>query len=158
MEKGKGMICTACSGKILDRLDLPLMVQNNQDPHKTNFCVTVDAAQNISTGVSAKDRSTTIKLLADPKAQRNDFTIPGHSFPLRAVSDLSIRFGHTEAAVGLAEKVGKIPVVAICEILNHEGEKASLEELKHISKTHNIPLVNLEQVKDFLTMSPKSSQ
>ena len=93
------------------------MVPDNNNPHGTNFCVSVDAKNNITTGVSAFDRAETIKLLADKNTKSNDFVIPGHTFPLRAVDDFSTRFGHTECAVGLAKKLKLNPVVVICEIL-----------------------------------------
>ncbi len=150
MEKGKGMICTACSAEVIDTLDLPLMVEENDEPHSTNFCVTVDVKEGITTGVSASDRSKTISMLANPKATRNDFSVPGHTFPLRAVEDFSERFGHTEAAVGLAQKVEKIPVVTICEILNTEGEKATFNEVSLMAEELNLPMMNLVQLKEAL--------
>jgi 3,4-dihydroxy-2-butanone 4-phosphate synthase len=150
LREAQGLICVACADWVLDRLKIPLMVSDNEDRHGTNFCVSVDAKEGITTGVSVFDRCRTIRLLADARATRGDFVLPGHSFPLRAVSDLSVRFGHTEAAVELAKMCGKIPVVAICEILNSRGEKANLEELQSISRQSGIPLVDLETVRQWV--------
>jgi len=150
LEYGKGLICVACSEEVLDRLEIPLMVKNNEDPHHTNFTVSVDAKEGITTGVSAEDRAKTIKLLSNKKSVREDFLIPGHSFPLRAQKDLTKRFGHTEASVELSKKCGKLPVVVICEILNKQGEKATKKELDEISEKFDIPHVNLEDLREVL--------
>lgn len=147
---GKGLICTAAHSTILDRLEIPLMMEANENPHGTNFCMLVDAKEGITTGVSAPDRSKTISLLANPLSKRDDFVIPGHSHPLRAVEDFSKRFGHTEAAVGLAEKLDKYPVVVICEILNEVGEKANFEELVKLSEKFEMPMVNLVDLEGYL--------
>ncbi len=150
LEYGKGLICTACSEEILDRLEIPLMVENNQDPHGTNFTVSVDAKENITTGISAGDRAETIKILSDKKSVQSDFVMPGHSFPLRAKKDLEERFGHTEASVELAKKCKKTEVVVICEILNKDGEKANKKELDLLAEKFNFPHVTLEALKNYL--------
>jgi len=143
----RGMICVACSPEILDRLQIPLMVEQNENPHGTNFCLSLDAKSGVTTGVSAPDRSEAIKILASPTSTRDDCVIPGHTFPLRA-QDPATRFGHTEAAVLLAQQTKSYPVVVICEILNEEGEKASWEELQKLSEEFNIPMVTLEHIKN----------
>jgi len=148
LKYAKGLICTACDEKILDKLEIPLMVKNNKNPHGTNFCVSIDAKKNITTGISAADRAETIRLLTQKKTTKENFIIPGHTFPLKAQNDYKKRFGHTEASVYLAKKCNKIPVVVICEILNEEGEKASQKELLEISKKNNIPIIELQEILD----------
>jgi len=143
----RGMICIACSPEILQKLEIPLMVEANENPHGTNFCVSLDAKSGVTTGVSASDRARAIKILADPQSTRKDFVIPGHTFPLRAETDYTKRFGHTEAALKLAKKTENYPVIVICEILNEVGEKANQEELQKMSKDFEIPMVTLEQLK-----------
>lgn len=143
-----GMICVACEKKILDRLQIPLMTTKNTSPHQTNFCIPVDGGEGISTGVSASDRAKVIKLLTNNTSKSSDFFRPGHTHPLRAESDFSKRFGHTEAAVFLAQKCGEIPAVVICEILNKEGEKASAEEVRKISIEGDFALITLEEIRN----------
>ncbi|MCK5460483.1 3,4-dihydroxy-2-butanone-4-phosphate synthase [Candidatus Gracilibacteria bacterium] len=151
LEHGRGMICTACDGVLLDRLKLPLMVENNENPHGTNFCISVDAKEGVTTGVSAFDRAKTISVLANPLSTKSDLVIPGHSFPLRAEQDTEKRFGHTEAAVLLAQKTHKIPAVVICEIINKEGHKATIREVKVLAEKFNMPMTNLKILKKELT-------
>ena len=145
-----GMICVASGAEILDCLSIPLMTKENSSLHGTNFCIPVDAKEGITTGVSASDRAKTIKLLTQTDTKPSDFVKPGHTFPLRAENDFSVRFGHTEAAVALARKCGKIPAVVICEILNKEGEKANLEEVFKIAAKYNFTVITLENVKRYL--------
>ena len=146
LEKAKGMICVACDQTIIDRLQLPLMVEKPEDNFGTNFTVSVDAAVGIDTGVSATDRVATIKVLADPGATGVDLVRPGHSHPLLA-RDPKVRWGHTECAVSLAKAAGK---VVICEILNEVGEKASFQELHQMAVDLSIPISSLEALKPYL--------
>ncbi len=147
LQNSRGMICVACESDILDRLQIPLMVKKNNNPHGTNFCVSVDAAEGISTGVSASDRAQTIQLLVDPHSKNDDFVIPGHTFPLRAEKDYQKRFGHTEAAIFLAEKCEATPTVVICEILNEKGRKACKTEVSEFSKKYGLKITTLEAIK-----------
>lgn len=150
LHNARGMICVACDESIPQKLNIPLMVEKNGSAHGTNFCVSVDAAKDITTGISAFDRARTIGLLADPKTRPEDFVLPGHTFPLIA-KDIKKRFGHTEAAVELALASQKYPVVVICEILNERGEKANKEELLLLAKKLNCPLTTLEELqKNFM--------
>lgn len=146
---GKGLICTACAPEILDHFGIPLMVKKSGDIHGTNFTISVDAAKDITTGVSASDRSKTIQVLADPNATNQDLVAPGHTQPLRARNPKT-RWGHTECSVEMAKHVKKIPVVAICEILNAEGEKASGAELFALAEQFDLPITNLKRMKEVL--------
>lgn len=146
LKKAKGLLCVSCAPEILDRLNIPLMVEKPADEFSTNFCVSVDAKEEITTGVSAPDRCKTIQLLANSKSTPEEFVIPGHSFPLRA-RDPKDRWGHTECSIELAKKCGKAPAVVICEILNEAGEKATYEEVKKIAKINDIKITSLSAVK-----------
>ncbi len=146
---GHGQICVACSPEILERLQIPPMVDSPTDVYGTNFTVSVDAAEGITTGVSAGDRVSTMKILADKHSKPSDLLKPGHTFPLRAKNP-NERWGHTEASVELAKVSEKTPAVVICEILNEEGEKSSFEELSSLSKKFKIPMTTLENLREIL--------
>jgi len=149
LTKAKGMICVACDQKVIDRLQLPLMIEKPADNFGTNFTVSVDAAVGIDTGVSATDRAATIRVLGDPGASGQDLVRPGHTHPLLA-RDPKLRWGHTECSVNLAKAANKYPAVIVCEILNEEGEKATFPELHAMAKEHNMPISSLEVLKPYL--------
>lgn len=148
LKKACGMICVACDGVALDKLEIPLMTTDNTSPHQTNFCIPVDGGEGITTGVSASDRTKVIQLLANADSKPSDFLRPGHTHPLRAQSDYEKRFGHTEAAVFLAQQCQKNPVVVICEILNEVGEKATYEEVIKVAKEGGFAMITLEEIKE----------
>ncbi len=150
LENAKGMICVPCTAEITQKLKLPLMIDDNENPHGTNFCISVDARENVTTGVSAYDRNQTIKLLANPNSQINDFVRPGHTFPLKAVQDCNNRFGHTECSIALAKYCEKYPVTIVCEILNKSGQKANKKELYELSQEFGIKISSLEILRKIL--------
>merc|ERR1740136_351719 len=134
-----GVICVGMEGKAMDRLELPAMLVNNEDPKGTAFSVTVDGApeHGITTGISAKERAITIKLLSKESTQPIDLRRPGHIFPLRArEGGVLTRDGHTEASVGLARLAGCHPSGVLCEIVSeeHPTEMARLPELVRMCK------------------------
>lgn len=147
----KGTLCVACAPEILDRLQIPLMIPESDSEvfSHAHFTMTVDAKEEISTGISAPDRSKTIQLLANPKTQPTDLVRPGHIFPLRA-QDPKKRFGHTECSVELAKHLGVTPAVAIIEILNKDGLQANAKELHALSEAYQIPMTTREEIKAFL--------
>lgn len=146
---GKGMLCVALSGKRLDDLGLPLMVDTNSALHGTQFTVTVDAIEGTSTGISAADRALTIKKLIDPTSKSSDFARPGHIFPLKAFEEGVLRrAGHTEAAVDLCKLAKMTPGGVLCEILKDDGEMARVPDLLKIAKRFNLKIVT---VKDIIT-------
>jgi 3,4-dihydroxy 2-butanone 4-phosphate synthase / GTP cyclohydrolase II len=121
---GRGMVCAALSGKRLDALGLPLMVDSNSALHGTQFTITVDAVEGTTTGISAADRAHTIKKLIDPKSKASDFARPGHIFPLRAFDEGVLRrAGHTEATVDLCRLGNLSPAGVLCEILTQRKVK-----------------------------------
>jgi len=140
----RGLICVPLMSNQLNRLGISSMVSNNREAQKTDFTVSVDAAHGISTGISAFDRASTIKILADPVATAQDLVQPGHVFPLRArPGGVLERAGHTEAAVDLASLAGLHPSGVICEILNEDGSMARLPELKVLKKKWGIKLISI---------------
>lgn len=139
-----GIVCTAITRDRADALELPLMVQQNTEAHQTAFTVSVDLRTGTSTGVSAADRSATIRALIDPRSGAADFARPGHVFPLRAVPHGVLRRpGHTEAAVDLARLSGLRPAGALCEIVNDDGSMARLPELERFATEHGLLVVSI---------------
>lgn len=127
---GRGLICVPSTGRRLSALGIERMVAHNRESFQTDFMVSVDAREGITTGISAHDRARTIRVLADPHAQPRDLVSPGHIFPLQAKEGGVLRrAGHTEASVDLVRLAGLYPVAVICEILNEDGTMARLPEL-----------------------------
>ena len=142
-----GYICAPVTEDIADRLGLPLMVQDNRDPFRTAYTVTVDAAAGITTGISAADRASTVRLLADPQATADDFVRPGHVVPLRARTEGVLgRPGHTEAAVDLCRLAGLAPVAAIGELVNDDGTMMRLPGVRELAAQHSLPVVTIAQL------------
>jgi 3,4-dihydroxy 2-butanone 4-phosphate synthase / GTP cyclohydrolase II len=142
----RGLICTPMSAEWTDRLGLELMVDptENGATFGTAFTVSVEARQGTTTGISAFDRARTIKLLADPNATRNDFVMPGHTFPLRAHQDGVLgRIGQTEASVDLARLAGLTPVAVVCEIMSDDGTMARMPELEELAEQEDIPIITV---------------
>ncbi|MEU9734678.1 bifunctional 3,4-dihydroxy-2-butanone-4-phosphate synthase/GTP cyclohydrolase II [Streptomyces sp. NPDC048002] len=149
MSECRGMICAPMEGEDLDRLDLPLMVENNTESMRTAFTVTVDAsaAHGVTTGISASDRATTLRLLASGDAVPGDFVRPGHIFPLRArPGGVLVRDGHTEAAVDLARLAGLRPAGAIVEIAGEDGRMLRLPELIPFARKHGLTIISIEDL------------
>ncbi len=139
-----GVICVPVLGDRLDELDIPLMVEENTDAKGTAFTVSVDYRHGTSTGISAADRATTIRALADPATTAGDLTRPGHIFPLRyAEGGVLKRAGHTEAAIDLARLAGKRPAGALCEVVNDDGTMARLPQLEKFAEEHGLLLVSI---------------
>ncbi len=144
---GRGMLCTALSGKRLDELGLPLMVESNSALHGTQFTVTVDAIDGTTTGISAADRALTIKKLIDRNSTSADFARPGHIFPLRAYDEGVLRrAGHTEAAVDLCKLASLKPAGVLCEILKEDGEMARVPDLTEIAEKFNLKICTVQDI------------
>ncbi len=122
---GRGLICLTLTRERCQQLRLPLMVNDNNERHSTNFTVTIEAAEGVTTGISAADRATTIRTAVAPKARPSDLVQPGHVFPLMAQpGGVLTRAGHTEAGCDLARLAGLEPAAVIVEILNEDGSMA----------------------------------
>lgn len=139
---GRGLICLALNGDYIDRLNLPMMVQENQAPLGTAFTVSIEAKHGVTTGISAKDRAVTILAAIDSDAKPNDLVSPGHVFPLRARhGGVLVRAGQTEGSVDIARLAKLKPASVICEIMCDNGEMARMPDLEKFSVAHNIPIV-----------------
>ncbi|QNP73869.1 bifunctional 3,4-dihydroxy-2-butanone-4-phosphate synthase/GTP cyclohydrolase II [Streptomyces roseirectus] len=146
MSECRGLVCVPMESAELDRLALPQMVDDNTESMKTAFTVSVDAsgAHGVTTGISAADRATTIRLLADPAATAGDFVRPGHVFPLRArAGGVLVRDGHTEAAVDLARLAGLRPAGTIVEIAGEDGTMLRLPELVPFARKHGLTIISI---------------
>ena len=138
-----GVVCAPMTGEDCDRLELPPMYHTNQDRKQTAYTVSVDAIDS-TTGISAAERSATIRALAHPKTEAADLTRPGHVFPLRAVEGGVLRRpGHTEAAIDLARLAGLHPAGVVCEIVNDDGSMARLPQLAAFCGEHNLVLISI---------------
>ncbi|MEU9032617.1 bifunctional 3,4-dihydroxy-2-butanone-4-phosphate synthase/GTP cyclohydrolase II [Streptomyces sp. NPDC048383] len=149
MSECRGLICAPMEGPELDRLELPQMVQHNTESMQTAFTVSVDAsaAHGVSTGISAADRATTLRLLANGTSEPSDFVRPGHVFPLRAKpGGVLVRNGHTEAAVDLARLAGLRPAGAIVEIAGEDGVMLRLPELIPFARKHGLTIISIEDL------------
>ncbi|MEU2673418.1 bifunctional 3,4-dihydroxy-2-butanone-4-phosphate synthase/GTP cyclohydrolase II [Streptomyces sp. NPDC007164] len=149
MSECRGLICAPMENDELERLGLPQMVDHNTESMRTAFTVTVDAtaAHGVTTGISAADRATTLRLLAGGEAGPGDFVRPGHIFPLRARSGgVLVRNGHTEAAVDLARLAGLRPAGAIVEIAGEDGVMLRLPQLVPFARKHGLTIISIEDL------------
>lgn len=143
----RGLICAPVTEARAQQLGLQRMVAHNREMYKTDFTVSVDAAKGITTGISAKDRAITAKLLSSKDSTPNDLVQPGHIFPLQArLGGVLQRAGHTEAAVDLARLAGLDPSGVICEILNEDGTMARLPDLLKFKKKHGLKICSIEEL------------
>ena len=141
---GRGLICLPMTGDWLDRLDIPLMVRENTSRFDTAFCVSIEAKESTSTGISAADRATTACVAVDPQTTARDLVRPGHMFPLRARDGgVLVRAGQTEAAVDLARIAGLSPAGVICEIMNEDGTMARVPELRRFARKHRLLMITI---------------
>ncbi len=148
-KRGRGLICVSMTAPRADALELPPMTNRNTDPHGTAFTVSVDAHRRfgVTTGISAQDRATTIRVLTDPESTPDDLRRPGHVFPLRARrGGVLRRVGQTEAAVDLARLAGRAPVGVLCEILSEDGTMARRRELEAMAREHDLEFITVEQL------------
>ena len=138
---GRGLICLALTENRASSLQLELMARSNQSRHTTNFTVSIEAREGITTGISAYDRAHTIATAIDPAKDHRDIVSPGHVFPLVARSGGSlVRAGHTEAAVDLARLSGFAPAGVICEIMNDDGTMARMPDLMAFAQFHGLKI------------------
>ncbi len=137
----RGLICVALTEQRVKELGLPMMAPYNTSLHGTAFTVSVDAKYGVTTGISAYDRATTIKVLIDPNTKPDDLAIPGHVFPLRArEGGVLVRAGHTEASVDLCKLAGLYPAAVICEIMKDDGTMARLPDLEEFGQRFGIKI------------------
>jgi 3,4-dihydroxy 2-butanone 4-phosphate synthase/GTP cyclohydrolase II len=141
---GRGLICIGLTPERCDELDLPLMVEKNTSSHGTAFCITVEARDGTTTGISAHDRAATVRALVDPATGPDGLRRPGHMFPLRAQrGGVLKRAGHTEAAVDLTRLAGLTPAGVLCEIMDDDGEMARLPRLQRFAREHDLGIITV---------------
>ncbi|RCW51163.1 bifunctional 3,4-dihydroxy-2-butanone-4-phosphate synthase/GTP cyclohydrolase II [Paenibacillus prosopidis] len=146
ISEARGLVCVPITQERAEELDLPPMVTHNTDYHGTAFTVSVDYVAT-TTGISAFERSETVKALIDPTTKASDFRRPGHIFPLIAKDGGVLRrAGHTEAAIDLARMCGSEPAAVICEIINEDGTMARLPDLIVFKQKHNLKLITIQEL------------
>ena len=147
---GRGLICLAMPPARLEALEIPLEVSNNAARRDTAFCVSIDAHDGTSTGISAADRARTVHVAIDPASKPGDLARPGHVFPLRArPGGVLVRAGHTEAAVDLARIAGLESAGVICEIMNEDGSMARVPELAKFAKKHDLLMITIADLIEY---------
>jgi 3,4-dihydroxy 2-butanone 4-phosphate synthase/GTP cyclohydrolase II len=143
IKEAGGLVCLALTQEQIDRLQLPLMVREEQNhtPNKTAFTVSIEAATGVTTGISAADRARTVRAASNPLAKPGDVHTPGHIFPIRAQrGGVLKRTGHTEGSVDLAQLAGCNPAAVICEVMNDDGTMARVPDLQKFAKKHGIKI------------------
>lgn len=146
-KEGRGLICLSITGQRLDELEIPMMVTSNNSKFGTNFTVSIEAAQGVTTGISAYDRAHTIQTVINPNSKPSDISRPGHVFPLRAAEGGVLRrVGQTEASVDLARLAGLYPAGVICEIMNDDGTMARIPDLTVFAEKHDLKIISVEQL------------
>ena len=149
IKKAGGLICLAMTGERVDKLGLSAMAETNLDAYRTAYTVSIDASPRfgVTTGISAQDRATTIRVAVDPETTAGDLRHGGHVFPLRArEGGVLQRVGHTEAAIDLARLAGLTPAGVICEILNDDGSAARRPQLEQFAREHGIAFITVAQL------------
>ena len=143
----RGLICVSLTKERSDRLQLPLMVDQNTSHFETPFTISVDAKEGTTTGISAFDRAQTIRILIDPETRPEDLVKPGHIFPLRAKKGgVLVRAGQTEASLDLSRIAGLNPSGVICEIMKEDGTMARMLDLIEFSEKFDIPIITVEEI------------
>jgi len=141
---GRGLICLTLSGDIVDQLQLPMMVNDNQSPYGTGFTISIEARTGVSTGISAADRARTVEAAVDPDATPHDIISPGHIFPLRAKDGgVLVRTGQTEGSIDLARLAGMRTAGVICEIMKDDGTMARMPDLELFSQKHDVKIATI---------------
>ncbi len=156
---GRGIICTPLLPDRARELGLDLMVETNTSLHETSFTVSIDYIHGTTTGVSAPDRSATVKALINPTSKPSDFARPGHIFPLRSMEGGVLRrAGHTEAAVDLCKMAGLYPAGVLCEILKEDGTMARVPELMKMAEEFNLRIITVRDLIEYRMTKEKLVQ
>ncbi len=142
-----GIVCLCLPPERIKALDLPPMVENNSSPYQTAFTVSIEAAAGVTTGVSARDRLTTVRAATAPDAGPSDLNRPGHVFPLQAkAGGVLERTGHTEATVDMMRLAGLPPYGVLCELTNPDGTMARLPKAVEFGITHGFPVLTVQDI------------
>lgn len=144
---GRGLVCLALDSGIVDRLDLPLMVRDNTSKFGTGFTISIEAKKGVTTGISAADRSVTIRTAIAQGARADDLARPGHVFPLRArEGGVLVRTGQTEGSVDLCRIAGLRPGAVICEVMNDDGTMARRPQLEEFARVHGLLICTIADI------------
>jgi 3,4-dihydroxy 2-butanone 4-phosphate synthase len=155
---GSGIVCLCLTEERRQQLELPMMVTNNSSQFQTAFTVTIEAAQGVTTGVSAADRLTTIRAAIADNAKPSDLNRPGHVFPLRAQpGGVLSRRGHTEATIDMVALAGFKPAGVLCELTNDDGTMAHAPEVIAFAKQHEMPVLTIEDLVAYRQMHEKQA-
>lgn len=147
---GRGLICLSMSNEMADKLDIPLMVRDNESRFGTAFTVSIEARKGVTTGISAADRATTILAAVADNAGPNDIVSPGHIFPIRArTGGVLVRTGQTEGSVDLARLAGLKEAGVICEVMKDDGTMARMPDLENFADEHGLKIVTIADLIDF---------
>ncbi len=147
---GRGLVCLSMTGKKIDSLNLPLMVDNNTSQFQTGFTVSIEARCGVTTGISAADRATTILTAVADNAKPSDLVRPGHVFPLKGKDGgVMVRAGQTEGSIDLSRLAGLKPAGVICEIMDEDGTMARMPALENFSKKHNIGICTIADLIEY---------
>ncbi|OCG15065.1 3,4-dihydroxy-2-butanone-4-phosphate synthase [Gilliamella sp. Fer1-1] len=147
---GSGIVCLCLPPKRCEELELPMMVANNTSKNNTAFTISIEAADGVTTGVSAADRVTTIKAAVNDNAKPSDLNHPGHVFPLVAKEGgVLVRRGHTEASIDLVTLAGLKPAAVLCELTNDDGTMARAPEVVKFAKQYHMPVVTIEDIVEY---------
>ncbi|MGY3795140.1 3,4-dihydroxy-2-butanone-4-phosphate synthase [Aquimarina sp. 433] len=147
IRKCSGIVCLCMTNEKADQLDLPYMVEENTSSFQTPFTISIEAKEGVTTGVSAKDRLTTIQVASNENAKNSDLVKPGHIFPLRANDNgVLARKGHTEGSVDLMKLAGLKPEVVLCEIMNDDGTMAKDDSILQFAKEHNLSVLSIQDI------------
>ncbi len=147
---GRGLICLAMSGEIVDQLNLPMMVPQNTSPFGTGFTISIEARTGVTTGISAADRARTIQVAVAPDAGPRDLVSPGHIFPLRAKDGgVLVRTGQTEGSVDISRLAGMRPAGVICEVMKEDGTMARMPDLEIFAKEHGLKIVTIADLVEY---------
>jgi len=153
---GRGLICLALTEQRCDELQLPLMVSENTSRFETAFTISIEAKQNVTTGISAADRATTVLTAVNPETGSEDLAKPGHIFPLRARNGgVLVRTGQTEGSVDLARLAGLYPAGVICEVMKDDGTMARVPDLTEFSKEHGVKMCSIEDLIKYRRLTEK---
>ena len=157
ISKAKGLVCLTLDSKKCDELNLPMMTDSNKANHGTAFTVSIEAASGITTGISAADRSHTIRTAVAEESDQNDIVQPGHIFPLKAMDGGVLnRAGHTEAACDLSRLAGLEPSGVICEIMNDDGTMARRDDLMLFAAKHDLKIGTIADLIQYRAVKEKS--
>ena len=148
ISEARGLLCMPIIGERLDELNIPLMIsENSSSNHQTAFTVSVDYNKGTTTGISAQDRTASILAMIDPKSKPEEFSRPGHLFPLRYhPGGVLARAGHTEAIVDLCQMIGMYPAGIVCEIMNKDGTMSRMPQLESFAERHNLRVLSIAQI------------